>query len=80
MRKLNKSQGFHKEILSLLSLSLKWCLAHPYVDSIICGVSKLSQLEQNIEALHGEGLGEELKQQCDEIGKDLMKHRISYFK
>jgi len=71
MRKLNKSQGFHKEILSLLSLSLKWCLAHPYVDS---------QLEQNIEALHGEGLGEELKQQCDEIGKDLMKHRISYFK
>ncbi len=66
--------------MSLLSLSLKWCLAHTYVDSIICGVSKLSQLEQNIEALQGEGLSEELKLQCDEIGKELMKHRISYFK
>ncbi|ABX41429.1 aldo/keto reductase [Lachnoclostridium phytofermentans] len=78
VRRLSEVANQHN--MSLLSLSLNWCLAHSYVDSIICGVSKLSQLEQNIEALHGEGLSEELKQLCDDIGKDLMKHRISYFK
>lgn len=78
VRRLSEVADQHN--MSLLSLSLKWCLANPYVDSIICGVSRLSQLEQNIDALHGDGLSEELKQQCDEIGKDLMKHRISYFK
>lgn len=66
--------------MSLLSLSLKWILAHDYVDSVICGVSKLEQIQQNIEALGGNPLDEATLRLCDAVGYDLMPHGRSYFK
>jgi len=53
--------------LSLLELSMKWCLENPMVSSLLVGVSKPSQLEQNIEAIKGGSLDKETLQACDDI-------------
>jgi aryl-alcohol dehydrogenase-like predicted oxidoreductase len=66
--------------MSLLSLSLKWCLANSYVDAVICGVSKLEQIKQNIEAVKGLPLDAETKALCDQVGKQLMEKSVCYFK
>lgn len=66
--------------MSLLELSMKWCIAHPYVDSVISGVSRLEQLQQNIHAFDGKPLDVETMQKCDEIGLELMRDRTNYFK
>ena len=39
--------------MSLLELSYKWLLSQKAVDSIICGVSKFSQITQNMEYFKG---------------------------
>lgn len=67
--------------MSLLALSYQWCLSHSFVDSVICGVSKLEQLKQNIEAVTTTSqLDEKTMQACNEIGNALMKKRFCYFK
>ncbi|NLW20484.1 MAG: aldo/keto reductase [Clostridiales bacterium] len=53
--------------ISLLSLSLKWLLAQPGVHTIISGVSRQSQLEQNIKALDGDPLDEAALAACDAV-------------
>lgn len=65
--------------LSLLELALKWVAANPVVDTIISGVSKLEQLEQNIEAFSNNlTLSEDLLDAADEIWDDLTGHRFKY--
>lgn len=66
--------------MSLLSLSLKWCLSHSYVDSVICGISKLEQIKQNIEAVTGGYLDATTMQLCDAVGDNLRTNRVPYFK
>jgi len=56
-----------KQGLSLLSMSMKWCLAQPGVHTIISGVSKLSQLEQNLQAIEGAALTKETLDACDAV-------------
>ena len=78
IKKLEKIAA-DKEI-SLLELSMKWCIAHPYVDSVISGVSRLEQLQQNITAMNGISLDDETMLKCEEIGKELLNGRTNYFK
>ena len=78
IKKLEKIAA-DKEI-SLLELSMKWCIAHPYVDSVISGVSRLEQLQQNITAMNGISLDDETMIKCEEIGKELLNGRTNYFK
>jgi len=66
--------------MSLLELSMKWCLAHPFVDSVISGVSRLEQLQQNIAAIDGSSLAYDTMLKCEEIGKELLNGRTNYFK
>lgn len=66
--------------MSLLELSMKWCLAHPFVDSIISGVSRLEQLEQNIRAVEGKVMDRAMIEKCDEIWHRFNKQRCLYFK
>lgn len=66
--------------MSLLSLSLKWLLAHEFVDSVICGVSRLEQIIQNIDAIDGEKLDSETLKLCDDVGYELIPHGRCYFK
>jgi voltage-dependent potassium channel beta subunit len=49
-------------------LALNWCLANSNVSSVILGVSRLSQLEDNLEAIkHGHLLTPEVMEQIDTI-------------
>lgn len=56
-----------EEGTSLLALSLKWCLAQSGVHTIISGVSKLSQLEENLQAIQGEPLSQTALDACDAV-------------
>ena len=78
IKKLEKIAA-DKEI-SLLELSMKWCIAHSYVDSVISGVSRLEQLQQNITAMNGISLDDETMLKCEEIGIELLNGRTNYFK
>ena len=64
--------------LSILQLAMKWCAGQKKVTSIITGVSRLSQIEQNIESVKGEPLNETTLDQCDEIWHSLAGTRFGY--
>ena len=64
--------------MSILQLAMKWCMAQKSVTSIITGVSRLSQLEQNITSVEGEPLDNKILKQCDEIWNSLAGTRFGY--
>jgi aryl-alcohol dehydrogenase-like predicted oxidoreductase len=64
--------------MSLLQLAMKWCAAQKQVTSIITGVSRLSQLEQNIASLEGDPLSGEVLARCDEVWHSLAGTRFAY--
>jgi aryl-alcohol dehydrogenase-like predicted oxidoreductase len=66
--------------LSLLQLAMKWCAAQKAVTSIITGVSRLSQLEQNIQSVQGDPLGADILERCDEVWKSLAGTRFAYMR
>jgi 1-deoxyxylulose-5-phosphate synthase len=64
--------------LSILQLAMKWCAAQNRVTSIITGVSRLSQIEQNIASVEGEPLDSDTMAQCDKIWYSLAGTRFGY--
>ena len=64
--------------MTILELAMKWCAAQPQVTTILTGVSRLSQLEQNIAALQGNSLNEEIFAQCNEIWHTLTGKTFQY--
>lgn len=64
--------------LSILQLAMKWCAAQQSVTSIITGVSRLSQLEQNIGSVEGEPLNAEVLEECDNVWRSLAGTRFGY--
>ena len=67
-----------KNGLTVLELSLLWCAQKPGVTSLIAGVSKRTQIEQNILCLGKSALSPEVINQCDEIWQGLSGNRFSY--
>lgn len=64
--------------MSILELTMTWCASSPNVTSIITGVSKLSQLEQNVTSIKKDKLTQETFDQFDHIWKTLTGNRFSY--
>ena len=64
--------------MSLLELSLRWCVSYDYVTSVIIGVSRMEHLEQNIALLEKGALTADILEQCDEVWKSLSGNRFSY--
>lgn len=64
--------------LSPVQLAMKWCAGQECVTSVISGVSRLSQAEQNIDSVEGEPLGEDVLAQCDEVWRSLSGGRFRY--
>jgi aryl-alcohol dehydrogenase-like predicted oxidoreductase len=64
--------------MTLLELAMKWCAAQKVVTSIITGVSRLSQLEQNIKSIEGDPLDAGVLARCDEVWKSLAGTRFAY--
>ena len=67
-----------KSGMRILQLAMKWCVSRSGVTSIISGVSKLSQIEQNIASLEGEPLNNDVLAACDEVWASLSGTRFSY--
>jgi aryl-alcohol dehydrogenase-like predicted oxidoreductase len=61
-----------------LELAMKWCKSRKTVTSIISGVSRLSQLEQNIASIEGAPLSEDILAECDNIWHSLSGTRFQY--
>ncbi len=57
--------------LSPVALSYQWLLSKEFITSIICGVSSLGQLEENLAACMGPAPALESLVQCDEIWDDI---------
>jgi aryl-alcohol dehydrogenase-like predicted oxidoreductase len=66
--------------MSILQLAMKWCAAQKAVTSIITGVSRLSQLEQNIKSIEGEPLSADVLERCDEVWQSLAGTRFAYMR
>lgn len=64
--------------LTLLELAFKWVDQNPLVSTIITGVSKLEQLEQNLKMVGGEKLPQDTLDQCDALWKHLSGGRFAY--
>ncbi len=64
--------------ISLLELAIKWCAQQPHVTSVISGVSRMSQIEQNMAALEIAPLGAETLKKCDEVWYSLAGTRFKY--
>lgn len=64
--------------LPFLELVMKFCSANPQVNSIITGVSKLSQLKENLQVVKGAPLSEELLKQCDQVWKEHTSNPFGY--
>lgn len=64
--------------MGILELAMKWCAAQPTVTSIISGVSRLSQIEQNIASIDGPPLAKDVLTQCDEVWLSLAGTRFQY--
>lgn len=78
VEKLGKIAASHG--MSLLELAMKWCDAQKSVVSILTGVSRLEQLEQNIASVEGAPLDAEILAECDEVWSTLAGNRYSYFR
>lgn len=63
--------------LTLPQLSLQWLLAQPHVDSVILGVSRLEQLQQNLVACDGV-LSDDVLAACDEVWRTLRGPHFQY--
>ncbi|MDR0841471.1 MAG: aldo/keto reductase [Christensenellaceae bacterium] len=67
--------------ISILQLALSWCAGRPTVTSVISGVSRLSQLEQNIAALEkGPALSADVLAACDGVWQALAGTRFGYIR
>ncbi|KAL8570483.1 hypothetical protein ACOMHN_034518 [Nucella lapillus] len=64
---------------SIAQVSLRWLLQQPAVSSVIIGVTKLSQLEDNMAAANGWQLTPEEMQELDEISKPVMPYPYSLY-
>lgn len=64
--------------LTILQLAMKWCNENQNVTSVITGVSRLSQLEQNIASIAGGPLSNEILTECDEVWQSLTGNTFKY--
>lgn len=65
--------------ISVIELSLRWCISQELVDSVIIGISKLTHLESNLNSINNGCLPEEILIFCDEIWSSLKDNRYPYF-
>lgn len=76
VEKLTEIAAAHN--MSVLQLAMRWCASRSGVTSIISGVSKLAQIEQNIATLEGDSLNQEILVACDAVWCSLAGTRFGY--
>jgi aryl-alcohol dehydrogenase-like predicted oxidoreductase len=76
VEKLTKIAESHN--MTLLQLAMKWCVSQGCVTSVISGVSRLEQIEQNIACADGDPLSAEILGECNEVWTSLAGTRFKY--
>ena len=69
-----------EEGISILELAFRWCAGREAVTSIIVGMSRLSQLEQNVKIFEGPALSERAYAACDEVWHDIAGNQFAYMR
>lgn len=64
--------------ISMIEFAMKWLENQKAVTSIVSGVSRLSQMEQNLKLLDAKDLPSEALMECDSIWDGLSGHRYKY--
>ena len=64
--------------MTLLELSLRWCVSYGYVSNVIIGVSSLDHLISNLSYIEKGALSSETLNQCDKVWKKLCGNRFAY--
>ncbi len=64
--------------ISLLQLAYRWLAQNPLVTTILSGVSNVQQLEQNLQALDGPPLSDDVLAACDQVWLSLAGTRFAY--
>lgn len=64
--------------ISMIEFAMKWLDQRQEVTSIISGVSRLSQMEQNLKLLEAKELSDEVLAECDDMWEELSGHRYKY--
>lgn len=64
--------------ITMLELAMRWCASMPFVDSIIAGVTKVAQLQQNIESIDAGKLSDDILKACNEVWKSVAGSRFIY--
>jgi len=64
--------------MSLMELAMRWVFSNDYVTSVISGVSRLEQLEENIKYVDLEPLSADLLAKCDELWEEISGNRHKY--
>jgi aryl-alcohol dehydrogenase-like predicted oxidoreductase len=78
-RAVEKLAAIAKEnAMDLLTLAMKWVDANSHIVSILSGVSRLSQLEQNLAVFDTPPLSAQVLAGCDEVWKELTGSRFAY--
>jgi aryl-alcohol dehydrogenase-like predicted oxidoreductase len=57
--------------LPLLDLALRWCIYRSGVSVVICGVSRMEQLKQNIAIFEGAPLNDDILKACDQVWNEM---------
>ncbi len=65
--------------MSMLDLAIRWSITHDYVNSVMMGFSKKSQLQQNISIAEKGALSKDILEECDKVWKKLKGNTFGYF-
>ena len=66
--------------MNITELAMNWCNSLNYVDSILTGMSRLDQLQQNIAWLHDKPLDSEVMAKCDAVWAKLDDQSFKYYR
>ena len=64
--------------MPIIEFAMKWCAQNDAVASILTGVSRISQLEQNLTLLDGGPIPEDAMKKAEEIYAELTGNRFKY--
>ena len=64
--------------MTMVELSYKWLMSKPWVTSILCGVSKLTQLEENVTYSTETPLSSEVIAKCDSVWPMIQGNYFNY--
>ncbi|MDR1939094.1 MAG: aldo/keto reductase [Tannerellaceae bacterium] len=64
--------------ITIAELAMRWVASQPFVDSVLTGISKIEQLEQNVNAISHEPLCKEILDTCDNLWYELSGKRTRY--